>query len=157
MSVKTIFLFQVTPPPTLAMLRRELLSLSQSCLIDSLRKLPLTRWLYTSSISAPIRELPKDSCFHNSWFQRHAASLYLSLKTVFHECHLIVEPTSHIHDLVLGEAVKSKYCSLYFGKMSCTLWGLSDYEIWEAGMSDRDQNLSTSQRSAIVHSSFTCL
>ena len=128
MSVKTIFLFQATPPPTLATLRREL-SLSQSCLIDSLRKVPLTRWLYTSSISAPIRELPKDSCFHNSWFQRHAASSYLSLKTVFHECHLIVEPNSHIHDLVLGEAVKSKYCSLYFGKMSCTL-GPINYGIW---------------------------
>lgn len=80
-----------------------------------------TRWLYSSSISAPVRELPKDSCFQNSWFQRHAASSYLSLKTVFHECHPIVEPNSHIHDLVLGEAVKSKYCSLCFGKMSCTL------------------------------------
>ena len=155
MSVKTIFLFQVTPPPTLATLRREL-SLSQSCLIDSLRKLPLTRRLYTSSISAPIRELPKDSCFRNSWFQRHAASSHLSLKTVFHECHLTVEPNSHIHDLVLGEAVKSKYCHSTLGRCHVHCGA---YQLWNLGaaMSDRDQNLSTSQRSAIVHPGFTCL
>ena len=32
------------------------------------------------------------------------------------------------------------------------------YQLWNLGavMSDRDQNLSTSQRSAIVHPGFTC-
>ena len=132
-----------------------------NCLCRSLASLTASK---TAAHSPALHQLnlcsdqgaPKGSCFHNSWFQRHAASSHLSLKTVFQECHLIVEPNSHIHDLVLGEAVKSKYCHSTLGRCHVHCGA---YQLWNLGaaMSDRDQNLSTSQRSSIVHPSFTCL